>query len=183
MLNSGKPVDLARLDISTYERFERYIENIKSAEYPFESFVTMLFHLPRWVAVSHLRRATRHADLVVVCEAITLLARLSPIDACPRCYDLLDHADPDVRRVVVKSLHQADVCCEDTAAIRLATETNGDVRIAWAELLRDVGTDFILPVLCDIAATDTSVDYEGRPTRNFAARAVKAIEERTTPPG
>lgn len=171
-------MDLALIGISTYDRFEQYLERLWTENYTYDRFVAMVLRLPRAKAVDFLRRASRHPRVDLLCQAIDLLARLSPLDACPRCFELLLHSDQNVRRVAIQSLQTAGVACEDAAVRHLETEPDGDARVAWVELLEGFGTDFSIAMLRRMAESDPATDYEGRPMRFFADRAIGAIERR-----
>jgi HEAT repeat protein len=178
MNENEPPLDLATLDISEYSRFERHIENLREARFPYPKFVMMVLHLPRRRAVDFLRRATFHASSEVVCEAIDLLARLECIDACPRAIELLTHSDPRVRRVAVESLHRMQIRCETSILRLLQTETDGDTRHAAVRCLALIGTVQSLPTLHELRRSDLAVDYEGRPIGDVIERAIHAIEAR-----
>lgn len=169
-------MDLATLDISDYSHFERHIERLREAEFPYAKFVTMVVHLPRSLAINHLRRATFHADPGVICEAMALLSRLSPIDGCPRGIELLGHEDSRVRQVAIETLHLMQIKCESSVLRLLQIEKDGDVRHACVRFLAVVGTQFSVQALREIKEKDTSVDYEGRSIAPLAENAIREIE-------
>lgn len=178
-MNESEPtLDLATLDISEYSRFKRHIENLREPQFPYAKFVTMVLHLPRRLAADFLRKATFHASPEVICEAIDLLARVSPIDGCPRGIELLAHADPRVRQVAVQSLHLMQIRCEISILRLLQAEEDGNTRREAVRFLALTGTSQSLPMLNDLKANDRSVDYEGRPIIDLIKRAIRDIEAR-----
>jgi HEAT repeat protein len=169
-------MDIATLDISEFANFKRHIERLRQQEYPYDKFLMMVLHLPRWLAIEHLRESTFHPDPEVYCEALDLLSRLSPIDSCPRCFELLSDEDARVRQVALDCLKIMGIRCETSILRVLKTEKDGNVRRACVEALSWIGSARSVGILREIKETDKSVDYEGRPINDVAEGAIKRIE-------
>jgi HEAT repeat protein len=127
-----------------------------------------------------LERAIKGLDDNLRGEALHLLAQVSPPRAADASTGLLADADPTIRWVACGVIEDVgDVSDEATILRLLDRESDPEVRFAAVSALRRVGTPACLPRLGEIAKTDRSTDFEGRPMSELVPKVVTAIKNRT----
>jgi HEAT repeat protein len=124
----------------------------------------------------------RSKNLSLACEAIAVIRRLHLPNQDEIFLEALAHQDDDVRRVACEEI--AELGPDALSSLELAllklleTESSDDVRYEAVNALGEIGTVRSLDLLAEISVTDTSVDYEGRPTRQLAKSAIDLIQKR-----
>jgi HEAT repeat protein len=173
------------LDLSKYELSRLTAQDVKSLVASMcttldanEKVRDVLAAAPRPFVVECLHSLARHPDRGIRCNAVEMLVVLEGAPAVEWIDVLLNDEDLNIRCAGCRLLAFIECDASIERLIRcLHSDPAGDVRYLAADGLELIGDSSALPALKK-ACDDGGTDFEGRPIRRLALRAIEAISRR-----
>lgn len=171
-----RPITIGAAVIDTYDDTVAYLKNLRTKGRTVRKAAAECKEFGAEKILGFLQQAVLHADEVLRCEALDLIAHISPEHAVAEAGHLLQSANPEVRRAACDILGECPTPdSEQVLLTHLGIEQEPFVRYAATASLRWVGTGRSIPTLSQIAATDKSQDFEGRPIGELASDLIMSL--------